>query len=43
LTCLSLPDFTLYQSFADGHITTHQITTFIPEELRAMRKTAGSA
>jgi serine/threonine protein phosphatase 1 len=43
LTCLSLPDFTLYQSFADGHLITHQITSFIPEELRAMRKTAGNS
>ncbi|HEX8846300.1 MAG TPA: metallophosphoesterase family protein [Pyrinomonadaceae bacterium] len=42
LTCLSLPDFTLYQSFADGHLATHQITAFIPEELRAMRKAAGN-
>ena len=42
LTCLSLPDFTLYQAFADGHLETHQITNFIPEELRAMRKTAGN-
>ena len=40
LTCLSLPDFTLYQSFADGHLDTHQITNFIPEELRAMQKGA---
>jgi len=43
LTCLSLPDFTLYQSFADGHLDTHQITNFIPEELRAMQKAAGHA
>jgi len=43
LTCLSLPDFTLYQSFADGHLATHHITAFIPEELRAMQKAAGSA
>jgi serine/threonine protein phosphatase 1 len=43
LTCLSLPDFTLYQAFADGHLDTHHITTFIPEELRAMQKAAGSA
>ncbi|MBA2732803.1 MAG: serine/threonine protein phosphatase [Acidobacteria bacterium] len=43
LTCLSLPDFTLYQSFADGHLATHHITNFIPEELRAMQKAAGSA
>ena len=43
LSCLSLPDFTLYQSFADGEIETHHITTFIPEELQAMRKAAISA
>lgn len=43
LTCLSLPDFTLYQSFADGHLATHQITSFIPEELRAMRKASTDA
>ena len=40
LTCLSLPDFTLYQSFADGHEETHQITSFIPEELKELRKAA---
>ena len=38
LSCLQLPDFILYQSFADGHTATHHITTFIPEELRAMKK-----
>jgi serine/threonine protein phosphatase 1 len=43
LSCLSLPDFTLYQAFADGHLATHHITSFIPEELRAMQKAAGSA
>lgn len=37
LSCLQLPDFILYQSYADGHTTTHHITTFIPEELRAMK------
>jgi len=42
LSCLSLPDFMLYQSFADGEIETHRITTFIPEELRAMKKAASS-
>jgi serine/threonine protein phosphatase 1 len=42
LTCLQLPDFTLYQSYADGHLATHQLT-FIPEELRAMRKAAASS
>ena len=38
---LSLPDFTLYQAFADGHEETHQITSFIPETLKEMRKKAG--
>jgi serine/threonine protein phosphatase 1 len=41
LSCLSLPDFTLYQSFADGREETHQITSFIPETLRAMQMKAG--
>jgi serine/threonine protein phosphatase 1 len=40
LTCLSLPDFTLYQTFADGHTATHQITSFIPESLREMQRQA---
>ncbi|HYE64042.1 MAG TPA: metallophosphoesterase family protein [Pyrinomonadaceae bacterium] len=38
LSCLCLPDFHLYQTFADGHTATHHITKFIPETLRAMRK-----
>jgi serine/threonine protein phosphatase 1 len=38
LSCLELPDFNLYQSYADGHTATHHITTLIPESLRAMRK-----
>ncbi|HSS21976.1 MAG TPA: metallophosphoesterase family protein [Pyrinomonadaceae bacterium] len=41
LSCLSLPDFSLYQSFADGHEETHHITSFIPEQVRAMQKKAG--
>ena len=40
LTCLSLPDFTLYQTFADGHTATHQITTLIPETLKEMQRKA---
>jgi serine/threonine protein phosphatase 1 len=40
LSCLSLPDFMLYQTFADGRSATHQITSFIPEELRSMRDNA---
>jgi serine/threonine protein phosphatase 1 len=38
LTCLSLPDFTLYQTFADGRSVTYCITMFIPEPFRALRK-----
>jgi serine/threonine protein phosphatase 1 len=41
LSCLSLPDFTLYQAFADGREETHQITSFIPDTLKAMQKKAG--
>jgi serine/threonine protein phosphatase 1 len=40
LSCLSLPDFTLYQSFADGHTATHHITRMIPESLKEMQKKA---
>jgi calcineurin-like phosphoesterase family protein len=40
LSCLSLPDFTLYQAFADGHSATHHITAFIPETLKTMQKNA---
>jgi serine/threonine protein phosphatase 1 len=43
LTCLSLPDFTLYQTFADGHTATHQITSFIPESLKEMQRKAKTA
>lgn len=41
LSCLSLPDFNLYQSFADGREETYQITSFIPETLREMQRKAG--
>ena len=43
LSCLSLPDFTLYQAFADGTEETHHITSFIPEELKQMQRKAGIA
>jgi serine/threonine protein phosphatase 1 len=43
LSCLSLPDFNLYQTFADGREETHQITSFIPETLREMQRRAGFA
>jgi serine/threonine protein phosphatase 1 len=42
LSCLSLPDFTLYQMFADGHAATHHITTLIPESLREMQRKAAA-
>ena len=41
LSCLSLPDFNLYQTFADGREETHQITSFIPETLKEMQRKAG--
>ncbi len=41
LSCLSLPDFTLYQAFSDGRAETHHITSFIPEQVKAMQKKAG--
>ena len=43
LSCLSLPDFNLYQTFADGREETYQITSFIPETLREMQRRAGLA
>ena len=41
LSCLSLPDFNLYQSFADGREETYQITSFIPDALKEMQRRAG--
>jgi Calcineurin-like phosphoesterase len=41
LSCLSLPDFNLYQTFSDGREETHQITSFIPETLKEMQRKAG--
>jgi serine/threonine protein phosphatase 1 len=43
LSCLSLPDFNLFQTFADGREETYQITSFIPEQLREMQRRAGFA
>ena len=43
LSCLSLPDFTLYQAFADGDTATHHITAFIPETLKEMQRKAAIA
>ncbi len=41
LSCLSLPDFNLYQTYADGREETYQITSFIPETIREMQRKAG--
>jgi len=41
LSCLSLPDFNLYQTYADGREETYQITSFIPDTLREMQRRAG--
>ncbi|HKP45022.1 MAG TPA: metallophosphoesterase family protein [Pyrinomonadaceae bacterium] len=41
LSCLSLPDFALYQTYADGREEIHHITSFIPETLKAMQHKAG--
>ena len=41
LSCLSLPDFNLYQTYADGREETHQITSFIPDALKEMQRKAG--
>src|SRR6266436_367957 len=43
LSCLSLPDFSLYQAFADGDTATHHITAFIPETLKEMQRKAATA
>lgn len=42
LTCLQLPEFIIYQTFADGRSSTHHITSFIPEPLRAFRREAAA-
>ena len=41
LSCLSLPDFNLYQTFANGREETYQITSFMPDALREMQRRAG--
>jgi len=41
VSCLSLPDFTLYQTFADGRDETHHITSFIPETLKSDAEARG--
>ena len=38
LSCLQFPDLVVYQAFADGRVATHQLTSFLPEPLRAMQK-----
>ena len=41
LSSLSLPDFNLYQTYADGREETYQITSFIPDALKEMQRRAG--
>src|SRR6185503_11613953 len=41
LSCLALPEFNLYQTYADGREESHQITSFIPETLKEMQRKAG--
>ena len=41
LSCLSLPDFHLFQTYVDGREETYQITSFIPETIKQMQKRAG--
>jgi serine/threonine protein phosphatase 1 len=41
LSCLSLPDFNLYQTYVDGREENYQITSFIPEALKEMQRKAG--
>lgn len=41
LSCLSLPDFNLYQTYIDGREETYQITSFIPETIKQMQRKAG--
>jgi len=41
LSCLSLPDFNLYQTYADGREENFQITSFLPEALKEMQRKAG--
>jgi hypothetical protein len=36
-----LPDFNLYQTYADGREENFQITSFIPEALKEMQRKAG--
>jgi serine/threonine protein phosphatase 1 len=43
LTCLQLPELIIYQAFSDGHTATHQLNTFIPEPLRAIRNNSAAA
>jgi serine/threonine protein phosphatase 1 len=38
LSCLSLPDFTLYQTFENNERALHPISAFIPKALRTLRK-----
>ncbi|HZI20122.1 MAG TPA: metallophosphoesterase [Pyrinomonadaceae bacterium] len=38
LTCLQLPEFNVYQSFADGRSATYHMTALLPESFRAFQQ-----
>lgn len=42
LSCIQLPEFNLYQTFADGHTAFHHISHFLPEPLRVFRLAEGT-
>jgi serine/threonine protein phosphatase 1 len=42
LTCLQLPEFNVYQTFADGHTATYHMTTLLPEPFRAFQQRAAA-
>jgi serine/threonine protein phosphatase 1 len=43
LTCLQLPEFKLYQTFADGRAANFHMTNFIPERFRAFQRNGAKA
>jgi serine/threonine protein phosphatase 1 len=42
LTCLQLPEFNVYQVFADGRTATYHIRTLLPEPLRSAQHSAAA-
>lgn len=43
LSCLQLPEFNLYQTFADGRTAVHHMTTLIPEPFRTFQRESAKA